>query len=121
MHVRRADNRTPQPMHGRLEAQSCAGRGLVEQGGHDQAAREILSFASFEIRSERIGKLKNPLDLAGGQILDRNDIVFAQPRHRFQAVADLFPPPITTSSTPSTSASRTYTRWSCGASILRPT
>ena len=102
VHVGRADDGAAEPMHRGFETQARAGRRFVEKRRHDKAVGSLERFAAFEPGGERVGELENPLDIDRGQVFDRDDVVFSEPRHRAQAAAPRLAPPITTSSTPST-------------------
>ena len=81
MHVRRADDGAAEAKHRGFEAESRAGRGLIEKRRHDEAVGDRQALGVFKRGREAIGEREDALDFGKSEILDRYDVIFRQPRH----------------------------------------
>ena len=112
----RADDGAAEPMHRGFEAEAGAGRRLVEKRRHDEAVRRARAFRRVRARRRKqsaSSKIRSISTVVRSSIETMS--YFSEPCHRAQAAAPRLAPPITTASTPSISARRTYTRWPRGA------
>ena len=116
-----ADDVGAEPLGGQLEARAGARGGLVEEVDDGAAAQRghLLDLPAGDL-GERLGAVEDPLDPGAVEVVDRDQVAGHRGAHA-ALILGWSAGPIVTSSTPSTSSTRTLTRWSCEVGRFLPT
>ena len=114
-----------EPLGGQLEARAGARRRLVEEVDHGAPAqgRHLLDLSPGHL-GEGLGPVQDALDPAAVEVVDRDQMLGnggPPAAHRATAPARSPAGPMVTSSAPSTSCTRTLTRWSVEVGMFLPT
>ncbi len=117
-----ADDVGAQPLGGELEARAGPGPGLVEEVDDGPAAQrgDLLDLPARDL-GERLGAVEDPLDPGAIEVVDRDQMATDPAHAAFLWGVGVDAGVIVTSSTPSTSSTRTLTRWSCEVGMFLPT